>query len=233
MNYGQKLLDQGWTIARHRDGREVPLADIAPHVTAAVTIRAGAALRLACDDDPQWTESRPPTSEEVAAGANVRSHGRRGPHVGTWQVWLLPVELHPDYSGRQTVIDQAWSHQPDLPDRCSYETAARTLGMEPITDADLSSYSYTYMTADPAQDPSGRRTAQQIISARRRDRLRERSLLAEFGTTSPVSISTGSTPDRQATTVAELIGLAPPEPTGRCHYCGLPLPPNGSCDECV
>lgn len=38
--------------------------------------------------------------------------------------------------------------------------------------------------------------------------------------------------DRQATRVARLADLPAPKPTGRCHYCGLPLT-NGYCEECI
>lgn len=39
--------------------------------------------------------------------------------------------------------------------------------------------------------------------------------------------------DRQASRVAGIMGLPAPSPSGRCHYCGLPLKRNGACAECV
>ena len=39
--------------------------------------------------------------------------------------------------------------------------------------------------------------------------------------------------DRQAARVAGIMGLPTPSPSGRCHYCGLPLKRNGACAECV
>lgn len=38
--------------------------------------------------------------------------------------------------------------------------------------------------------------------------------------------------DRQATSVAAAAGMPAPRPTGRCHYCGLPLT-GGECEECI
>jgi hypothetical protein len=229
---GARLLRQGWTTARHIDGRTVPLGDVADHIQSSCTVYD--ALRLICDDDPAWTEQRQPTADEIRDGASVMvTSGSNGwAYAGTTQVWSLPANLHPGYARREGLLLAAREAVLASGSREDYEAAAEGLGLSSLDDATLSGYGLTYFTLDPAQDPDGSMGAQQRISAPRRRWLQDGVGALEAAATVP-DRQAAKVADQQAAKVADFLGLPAPAATGACHYCGLRLGSSGQCSECV
>lgn len=124
----------------------------------------------------------------------------------------------------------------DVYTRAQYEAACASVGLEPADDATLGSYADTYGEFAPPEYPP--RTCIEMNLRRRRIAGLAREAPAAPRQDAPPTVeapttTTGALADRQATQVAEIIGLPAPAATGRCHYCGLPLNRSGQCEECV
>jgi hypothetical protein len=119
----------------------------------------------------------------------------------------------------------------DVYTREQYEAACAAVGVTPAADDELGTYADRFMPPTLWDMPAVSNAATV---------LRLRRMAGVVHETPPVppvveqvrELASTGVADRQATRVANLLGLPEPRATGNCHYCGLPLDARGECEEC-